>query len=828
MRKYIKISAILVLFSSFAFSQQNNGTITGSVVDKGSGNPVEAADVTLHRVKDSTLVKGTSTDASGKFILTEIPPGRYYLKASLVGYSSAIAGGITITQSGTAVNLDPIKLSSSETSTEEIVVESEKPAVEFKPDKKVFNVTKDLTTQGGNLIDLLKNIPSVTVDQDGNVSLRGNQNVRILIDGKPFGLEGNGRNVILEQIPSNSVESIELVTNPSAKYEAEGSTGIINVVMKKNSNLGYNGTLGLNAGTGDKWSGQVNLSLKNDKVNAFGNYNYNLMNFGSSGTSDRTNFFSTDAYQINDISSGTIRRNANFIKLGADYIISPLNQIGLNLNFMKSKRTRNDNTTTTQYDPSGNLTSDYLTTLSNTEDNNTFDLGANFTHKFDDNSQKGNLKSRSKNQTGETPKHVLTGNFTYSYNKGDENQDNVTTYNSPSNTSPFKRKSFDKNLNQNFSGQLDYVHPFSNDSKLETGYKGTYKKKDDDYTLQSFDTVTNTYVTDNNFSNHFLYNEHVEALYGIYSSKIGDFSYSVGARTEGTFTNGDVLNTNQTFNRKYIDIFPSASATYKLSKTSDIQLTYSRRINRPRMGQLNPFIEINDPNNYQSGNPDLKPEYTDSYELSFIEFLPSISITPSLFYKHTKDEITRVQTLLDSVRVLSTFINASSSKNYGGEVMLNAQPFKFWSLNGTFSYFKRTIDAGTALGGLTNDGTSWTARAMTNITFPLDLGLQVSYFYSGKRITPQGTMDPMQSLDAALKKDLFDKKLSLTFRVSDLLNTQKFAMNLADPEFSQHSERRRDSRTFFLNVSYNFGNADKLDKQKKKENNDNQEEDLGY
>ncbi|MGH2575734.1 MAG: TonB-dependent receptor domain-containing protein, partial [Ignavibacteria bacterium] len=650
------------------------------------------------------------------------------------------------------------------------------------------------------LIDLLKNIPSVTVDQDGNVSLRGNQNVKILIDGKPFGLEGSGRNTILAQIPSNSVESVELITNPSAKYEAEGSTGIINVVMKKNSSLGYNGNLGLNAGTGDKWNGLINLSMRKDKINLFGNYNYSLMNFVPTGTASRTNYFSTSANIIDETSSGASRNSAHFVKLGTDYSFNARNQFSLTFNLMRSIRTRTDNKYTHQFDQFHILTSDFASSEESNENNFTFDLSANFTHKF------------------EKPNHLLTAEITYSKDKKDGDEDNIITYYTLSNQNPNKTKEFEHENNHNLSGQADYVLPFSKDSKLEAGYRGSYKQRDNDYELQRFDTNSNSYITDYNFTNRFIYKEHVEALYGIYTGKIWDLGFSAGMRAEGTFTKSELLNTNQNFDKKYFGIFPSASISYKLTKMSEIQLSYARRMNRPRPNQLNPFVKISDPNNYFSGNPDLNPEYTDTYELSFIQFLPSITITPTLFYRYTKDEIARIRTLIDSVTAMTTFVNYNKSENYGIELMLNTQPFKFWSLNGTFSYFNRMVDAANISQGLTNEGSSWTARGLTTVTFPLDINLQLAYFYSGKRFTAQGTVNPFRSLDAALKKDFFDRKLSVTFRVSDLFNTQKFVINISDPEFSEYRERKRDSRTFYLNVSYTFGDADKSqDKRRKKD-----------
>jgi outer membrane receptor protein involved in Fe transport len=810
-------TAITFLIISPTQAQQNLGTVAGSVIDKSSGKPLEGADVTLHRNRDSSVVKGTSTDASGKFVLSELPPGRFFLKAGMVGYNAAVVSGIAITSANPTLNLKPIQMSSSDVTTEEITVEGEKPMVEFKPDKKIFNVSKELTTSGGTLIDLLKNIPSVTVDQDGNVSLRGGQNVRIQIDGKPFGLEGPARNKILEQIPAANVESIELITNPSAKYEAEGSQGIINIVLKKSQPTGYNGTLTLNAGTGDKYSGFANLNWRNKGLNLFGNYNYSLNNFTMSGFSDRTNFYSPTSNLLSETGSGHFRMHSHFAKLGFDYSFDPKNTLTLSANLMKNERTRTENNFTRQFDVSGGITADYISAETDNDDGLTLDAVMNFTHKFD------------------KPGHQISTDLTYSIDRDNETESIEVDYTVPAGLLADLRRTTSKDRNWSFTGQVDYVLPLGKDSpkesatKLEAGYKGNYKNRDNDYLFERYNDSTSSYETDYGYTNHFVYKENIQAVYGIYTGKLGNLGYSVGTRVEGTFTNGDLVNTGQEFDKKYAGVFPSASVSYSLSKGTDIQVTYSRRLNRPRPRQLNPFVEIHDPNVLFTGNPDLNPEYTDSYEMSFIYFLPGISVTPTIFYRRTTDEISRLRTLIDSTRTLVTFVNYAKSESYGGELMVNANPFKWWSFNGTFSYFKRNVDAGNIAVGLENDGTSWTGRALTQVSFPFDFSLQLSYFYTGKRFIAQGYMEPFQSLDAALKKDFFDKKLTIALRVSDIFKTQKFRVHFDDASFAEIRERSRDSRVLFLNVSYNFGEQQKKPERRKRDGRDeNGEDDFGF
>jgi outer membrane receptor protein involved in Fe transport len=807
--------ALLGIVSGTLMAQGSSGSVSGLVKDRSSNLPIEGADVTLHKTSDSSLVKGTATDADGRFVIQDITAGSYYLRANLVGYNSAVVSGISISSQNKNIVLNQITLSTSTTTTEEIVVESEKSMIEFRPDKKIFNVSKNPNTQGSTLIDLLKDIPAVTVDQDNNVSLRGSEGVKLLIDGRPSGLDGSNRAAILEQIQASDVESIELITNPSAKYEAEGSSGIINIIMKKNENkgFGYNGTVALNMGTRDKYSGQFSLNLKNNKVNVFGNYSYNSRNMVSSGFNQRYNYLSTNSYFSDITNDGSRRMRGHNLKLGMDYYVDQQNTIGIGFSYRNSERGRHDLGISREYDPSGNLTSDYFNTVTSNDKGYNFDISANYMLRF------------------KTPQQVLTAEFSYSRDKDEDLSNTFDTFIMPVNPTPENRNEIENEMEDEYTAKIDYVHPFNKDTRLETGYKGKYEKRDNDFVREQFDYGTNQFETDFNSSNRFIYNEQIHGLYAIYLQQIGSFGFSLGARMEHTRINGELVNPSQIFDRNYTDFFPSASISQKLSKTSEIQLSYAKRVRRPRTRQLNPFTSITmmgGSNSLQQGNPNLNPEFTDSYELSFIQYLPFATVTPSIFYRRTKDEIARTITLIDSITTLTSFVNYNKSSSYGGEVLVNSQPFKFWTLNGTFSYYKTEVDASNLGSGQRNSGYTWSARGMTSFILPADLSMQLSYFYHGMRISAQGSFEPFQMMDVSVKKDLFDKKLSVSFRVSDVFNTGKFRANITGDNFTQIFERSRDSRAFFLNLTYKFGQEDKKQNRKKRENNNDSDSDDGF
>jgi outer membrane receptor protein involved in Fe transport len=808
MKSFIIKNIMLILFlistSEQIFSQDKTGTITGSVIDRSTNKPIEYADVSLISEKDSAVIKGTSTDSEGKFTMNGLPYGRYFIRASIVGYNFAVVTGLNININNPDIALEPIVLLQSTATTEEIVVEGEKSIIELKPDKKVFNVTKNLTARGGTLLDLLKEIPSVVVDQDGNISMRGSDGVKITIDGKQSGLEGQGRNLILEQVPANEVESIELITNPSAKYEAEGTVGIINIKLKKNKQeaFGYNGNLGLNVGTGDKYSGQFGFSVKNKKVNLFGNYSYDLRNLTTSGFYDR-DYYSNPALSSslqND--SGKIRGKSHLLKLGMDYNIDNNNYVGLTFNYRNLDRTTGNTSLSKEYNGSGILSSDYLTTAVGFNKGYNLDLSTGYIHNF------------------EKKNHVISAEISYSKDKDDKSEKFSDAYIFPVNNTPDKRNEYSIELNDAVSGKIDYVYPFSKNIKIEAGYRGSYIKRDIDFMVENYNYNLNQFETDYNQSNKYIYKEQIHALYGIFTQQIGGFGYSLGIRSEQTTTTGELQTNGERFDRNYVDFFPSASISQKLDKTSEVQLSYSRRIRRPKEKALNPFRTYMGSNSYHQGNQNLNPEYSDSYEINFIKYFSWATLTPGIFYRYSKDGISPQRKLIDSINTLTMPVNMNNSVTYGGELIVNFQPVKFFSFNGTFNYFKTEVDAANLQSGLTNRSYSWSSRSLASLTLPSGFIVQMSYFYMGKRVTAQGTMDPFQSFDAGIKKDLFDKSLSISLRVSDIFNNSNFRVQFTDPDFYEEFERRRDSRTLMLNITYNFGQKDNKQNKGKKNNGD--------
>jgi hypothetical protein len=786
---------LFAFFGSSANAQETplnevKGKVSGTVTDKTSGQPIEGASISLYNVKDSTSKTGANTDAQGKFLIENVPAGQYYLEANMVGYSTAVVRGINITSSAADVKLQPITLKPGETMTDEIVIEEEKSDVQFTAEKKIFNVGKDLTTTGGSLVDVLRNVPAVEVDQDGNISMRGSGNVKILVDGKPFGLDGANRTNILKSISAENVESVELITNPSAKYEAEGVSGIINIVLKKNDAFGYNGTLNLNAGTEDKYNGDLNLNIRNSTVNLFADYSYRLFNFDMESSTSREVFFNPSAPLENTNSNSQRRIKSHFARGGVDYTIDALNSLTLSGSYSKREFTGGTTLFERSYNSSGSLISDVMTGVNNDNSGYSYDFALNYYRKF------------------KNPRQSLTGEFNFTNYVDDQNP--LTDITDLPDGSLSRHNQVQHSDTKEANIKADYVHPTGEQSKIEAGYQSELVDDKNDYQYTNYDFNTNTYINDTNRSNNFNFKRQVHGVYLQYSGGFDNFTYQAGLRGEYTNMNGELVTTGETFDGNYFDLFPSASLSQKLGKEEEMQLSYSRRINRPHASQLNPFPQSFSASSRDlfSGNPNLKPEYINSFELSFIKYFSTTTITPSLFYRHSDDAISKSRIYIDSVTTLTRDENYSTQDAYGGELILSTKPLPWLNINGSLSYTNTKVKANIS-GGIENESSSLSGRVSTSFRFPGIFNLQLFYFNSGKYVAAQGIVSPFHSLDGAITKDFLEGSATIGLRVSDIFKTLKFEIDIKDPNYAEKISFARNNRVATLTFTYRFGVADK-------------------
>jgi len=775
----------------------SKGKISGFLKDAQTGQSIEYGNVVVFKYSDSSMVDGTVSGKEGKFVLENIPFGIYYLKASFIGYSTKMIDSLKLNPKNADLNLGEIKLEESSIQLGNVLVTGQKEMIINNLDKKVINVDKDLTSTGGSAVDVVQNIPSVTVDVDGNVSFRGSQNLTILIDGKPSSLVGLSNSDILESLPASSIETVELVTNPSARYDPDGTAGILNFILKKKLDGGFNGTISATSGTGDKYNGSLNLNYKIPQFNFFASADGRKRRMSNDGATLRTDYLNNTTSYLNQASSGVFDFGGFNATAGLDYIPDDFNTFTFSYRLRKF-----------------NFNSDNLVKSTNL---NSLDEVTNYYERSNvaDRNMRSNNYTLSYRRTFETKGEELTADVILGDNKmdRDENiiQTNFNTDLTPSLTPPLLQKGISHNTNRQWTIQSNYVNPIEGFGRIETGFKTTLKNLNSLNDFQNYDYNTATYITNLFRNTDFDYKEQVYAVYGIYSNNIDKFQYQIGLRAEQANVDGVESISSISFNKNYFALYPTIHLVQTLPNDQEVQLSYSRRVQRPDNRQLNPYVDRSDSLNIQYGNPELNPEFVNSIDLGYSKFFGSTSLTSSIFYKLTNDAITNITTLSNNGVAETTWRNLATNKSYGVELTA-AHPLLSWlRFNGSLSYFRTIFEDGT----LKTDDFSWIGKL--NLTFPFskDFNVQVNTNYNSPINTSQGKIKEMFSTDFAVKKDFMDGRLSLTFRVSDIFNTRKFDSQTFGENFLISSTRKMESRVAYLGISYRLsaGNGNK-EKQK--------------
>jgi len=787
--------------SGQSFDMSNfNGVIIGKVIDSLDRAGVEFANIVLYRQKDSSLVTGTLTDASGSFIMEKLMPGRYYIDVKFIGYQSRRWSGIVLSPRSPKVDLGTFSILAASENIDAVVVTGEKKMLLHNLDKKVFNVDKDIAVEGGSGADVLQNIPSVEVDIDGNVSLRGSSNVNILIDGRPSMLNS------MEELPAQMIDRVEVITNPSAKYDPDGITGIINIVLKKRKEPGYNGMVSLNAGTGNKYNASVNLNWRQDKVNVFASYNLRRGQMNRFSIGDRVTLFNSgaDSSFLFQNSEGQSNMFFHNIRGGADYFIDSKTTLSVtgNLNF----RT---------FDMDNNVFSNSYSNFNiNTLQNTRISLNSNDVI--------GHEYSLNFKRTYDIPGKEWTTDAFFSRNTidnlNDINQQEVFN-DEPSDAR--ERAKTDGSMNT-FTFQTDYVTPFGNGGRIESGIKALIRRSDADYAYTISNSSTGTWDFDANRSNHFVYSEEIYSAYGIYSNTFasGKFSYQLGLRIENQHAKSDQRTTNQVADVNRLNLFPSAHVRWEPNPINSLQLSYSRRVNRPNVRVLNPFLNTSDKFNWFQGNPYLEPEFTSSIDLSHNLSFPRTKITTSVYYRDTRNGFSRKMTVIDTVAsqpTLTTFINLSHYENIGAEAVVTQNIAKWWRLNASYSYYYSKLFGDVVSGA--NEGRSWNAKLASFFTIGNNVDIQLTGNYRAPSITvggsgrgfymaggAQGKTKEMYWVDLGARISVLDKKGTITVRVSDIFKTQKMRYSSWDTNFYSYNESWRNSRVVFVGFSYRINN----------------------
>ncbi|HEX2961188.1 MAG TPA: outer membrane beta-barrel family protein [Ignavibacteriales bacterium] len=799
MKKYTILFFVFVLLISGSLSAQNfqrgngqfnaAGTISGSIIDSVTSKPIEYATISVMRNNDPKVITGSISDIQGKFIVEKVPFGPFKVKISFMGYNTLTKDSVIITPQRFSVNLGVIKISQKSVQLKGVEVTAQKGAVEFAIDKMVVNVEKTLPAAGGSVIDVLKNAPSVSVDMDNNVSLRGNTNLTILLDGHPSGVTDSK---MLEQIPASAIEKIEVVTNPSAKYDADGTAGIINLIMKKQAEMNWNGMIQANAGTRDNYGSSVNLNFRQNKWNIFGSYDNRFNTRGMSATLDRRTTLAEGTSSTHQEMNGRSGGFSHNLKVGADYSINEQNSLNTTLlfnigggNFNHSAVSVNDGLL-----PGSSVTG--YTTRNHSESNGqSLDYTLDYKKKFD------------------KPDEELTADFYFSksINSDSTDRDILNTYMAQNlSAGPEKQNTYSDNSNRLISFKTDFVSPVGEAGKFESGYKVIFRERNLNYNVENYDYSVNNWVNDRSQSNAFLYKEQIHAAYAMYSGQINKFKFQTGLRLEEALTRSVQQTLNNEYKKDYFSFIPTVHLSQELSEGQELKLSYSRRLNRPPLQMINPFIRYMDPQNAWAGNPYLKPEYTDSYEFGHNLIVNQSSLFSNVFYRRVHDNINQFTDLNENNVTVSTFRNIAGVTSYGIEFNGYTSLFKWWTLNGGYSYYGTKFDPNTP--GLSNTSTSrvWNARLTSMIILGWDMDLQFNCFYMSKNVTPQGNSKGMFFSDLGLKKSFLERKLSVSLRVNDVFNAMRFRNETLGTNFSAVNNFKPQSQIFTLSFQYNINN----------------------
>ncbi len=786
--------ALSFLFTCFLVPSTllaQNGTVTGTLQDGESGAPVGFANVVLLSAQDSSLITGATTSENGRFNLQRVPTGTYILRASMVGFPTRFVPNIAVTPENPAVNVGAVSIRGTATRLGEVEVVSERQLVEFDLDKKVVNVEQDIAAQSGSVAEVLQNVPSVTVDTEGNVSMRGSSNVTILVDGKRTALAEVG----LDQIPASMIESIELITNPSSKYDPEGTSGIINIILKKDRAPGFNGVATVNVGTYENYNSSINLNYHYRKWDFSTGYDFRRRFSPGVSNSFRTNYPGTDSTTFLDQSSSRHGVDLSHnVRFGAEYAINAKNAVSASVLYRTSEEEDFNEIAYRGLDGNRNLDSLATRSTVGTEKDHVIDLNLGYRRTFDRKGQE------------------LTADVTYYLHTeketGDFTQRTLLQGGAPLQTLPLLQNTDADNNRSRLLVQSDYVHPISENSSVEAGFRSSLQRMGND--SRFFNTIpeSGTRQLNTTASNNFVYDEHIHAVYGNYSNKLKNLSFQVGLRAEQTYTTSDQRTQQLVFNNKYFSLFPSLFLTQELANDNTVQFSYSRRINRPNAWNLNPFIDYTDPVNIRAGNPLLLPEYINSAELGHLKYWGNSSFNSTVFYRRINDQIQRFRTFEQGVTYTS-FINLSNSSSYGVEFVGTHNPYKWWRMNASVSGFRVELNDTQGDTELSNNQLSWNAKYNSTFTVWNDLAIQVSANYRSPMVDIQGRMEQIFSADLGMKKDVLNKRGTVSLRVTDIFNTRQFDFSSFGPGFDLVSQNKRQTRFVFLGFTFRINSNER-------------------
>ena len=779
---------ILTLFSLTSFGQTRQIVLSGTIADSDSGEPLPYATVSAFN-RNGDLADGGIADENGVFKLM-VSPNQYSLNFEYIGFESVTTEIKPYTNN---INIGTIKLDSSVESLEGVDVVGQSAEVEIRLDKRVYNVGKNNLIRGGTVSDVLENVPSVSLDIDGNIELRGNNNVRILVDGKPSGLVGLGGIDALTRLPAESIEKVEVITSPSARYQAEGATGIINIILAKRFLKGLNGVFNLSAGKNETYSGSANLNYRRGKFNFFTNSGYSDRT--NKGKAVQDNVYKTPLESVERYVEERLfnrRRQGFIINVGLDYQLTE--KSSLTMSYLTNERDGDDRTVNeqSQYQTDGVLVTNRYENEIDQEDSNQFSV--DFEHQF-------NTKGHKLTATLQTEKNDETeisdiNSFFEDGQLSDDSEINSTV------------ESQERNL-----AQIDYVYPIDKNTQFEAGYRGTDNKRMIDFEVQIIDENDNARI-DENLSNVLDFEQEVHALYTQYGKKINSFSFLAGLRFENTKIFVEQLDSSSPLNNdSYNGYFPTLNLGYEISSTASITLGYNRRISRPNARTLNPFQSRSSKTSYFQGNPKLDPSYSNGIDIGYLKQFKKMTLNNSVYYRKSTDAISRVAIVTEETVFVNGIetpvirrlpVNLGTVEQFGVEFNTSLRLVKGMRTNASVNFFRR-IEEGNYQGvSYDTDNTSWSGNLSNSYRLPFAIQSQFSVRYRGPNESSFGKSKGFLYTDLALSKDIFNDDATINIRFSDLFNTGKYDYQTITPVAVIDGIYQRREPTYTLTFTYRF------------------------
>ncbi len=798
LKRFIFISLYL-LYGSLTIAnnekpvETSKGTLKGFVFDENTTQPLEYATISLVNKENKQVVDGTITDKTGFFKIKNVDFGIYKIEITFIGYNTESFDNIVVDRANREVDLGQVILQPAVEEIGEAVVTADRPTMTYKIDKKVINVSQQHTSASGTAVEILETIPSVTVDIEGNVSLRGSESFTVLIDSKPTVLDPSDA---LSQIPASAIENIEVITNPSAKYDPDGTSGIINIITKKNKLQGFNGIVNVNAGMYDRYGADFLLNWRKERINLFFGTDINNRNMeGTIETENRTTSNDTTSYII---SNGDFKRGRESYSFrgGFDWTLNPRNSINFEARAGYRDSKRDYSTDYQEYTSPVTTMNNYISEESSTRGGWFYNYNLSYTHKF--------LKKG----------HQLYTLLNYRTSESDEESINELV--DLSDLLISGQKSYESGPGRDYRVQMDYTLPLRVNDKFEAGYILRIDDSDELSELEEYNPVTQVYEYMDNYRNDVDHYSEIHAVYSTYSGEIGSFGYQGGLRGEYTYRDISIAETGQTSLIDRFDIFPTVHVSYNTPKENQFMASYSRRIQRPRGWYLEPFITWSDAYNVRQGNPDLLPEYIDSYELSSILKFGKNTFSVDAYYRITNNKIERIRSTFeerDNV-FLSTYENVGKDYSLGVELMLGLEITKWWHLDlmgNIYDYrvegeYKYQSDGETRVANFSESSFNWNSRLNNTIRLGKSTRLQLNGMYNSPTVSAQGEREGFFMTNLALRQSFLKNKIAATLQVRDVLGTMSHSSTYEGDGFYSWYDFQPNTPLVSLTLSFKINN----------------------